>query len=50
METLFGRRKDIQDIDMNSQLKNCVVIARDGVNAENAGAVFCHLTGDEQVF
>ena len=35
---------------MNSELKNGVIIAKDGVNAENAGAVFCHLTGDEPVF
>jgi len=26
------------------------VIAKDGVNAENAGAVFCHLAGDESFF
>jgi len=26
------------------------VIARDGVNAENAGAIFCHHVGDERFF
>ena len=34
-------------IDANSKLKNSMVIAKDGANAE---AAFCHLTGDEPVF
>ena len=27
-----------------------VVITMDGVNAENAGAIFCHLAGDKSFF
>jgi len=32
------------------RIRKLVVITMDGVNAENAGAIFCHITGDERFF
>ena len=39
--------KDVQYIDVHDEVKNSVVFTLDGVYAENAGAIFCHLIGGE---
>jgi len=40
----------MQEIGAHGELEKLVVITMEGVNAENAGAVFCHLAGDERFF
>ena len=50
LDKLVKCEKDVQNIDVHSEAKNSVVFTMDGVYAENAGAIFCHLIGDEPIF
>ena len=40
----------MQEIDVHGEIKNTVVIAMDGEYAGNAGAISCHLIGEERIF
>jgi len=50
LEKLVKCEKDVQHIDVHGKAEKFVVFTMDGVYAENAGAIFCHLIGDETFF
>ena len=50
LETSVEREKDVQHIDAHGEFEKLMVTYRDVGNAENAGAVFGHLIGDESFF
>jgi len=50
LETAVGREKDMQGIGVHGESEKLVVYAMDGVYAGNAGAIPCHLIGDESFF
>jgi REP element-mobilizing transposase RayT len=50
LETTVGRTKVVQVLDVHGRFKKFVVTYMDVGNAENAGAIFCHLVGDENFF
>ena len=50
LEKSVEREKDMQEIDVHGEIKITVVIAMDGEYAGNAGAISCHLIGEERIF
>ena len=50
LETAVGREKDVHDIDVHGEYEKLVVTYMDVGYADNAGAITCHLIGDERFF
>ena len=50
LETAVGRVKDLQIIDVHGKYEKLVVTYMDVGYADNAGAITCHLIGDERFF
>ena len=50
LETAVGREKDVHGIDVHGEYEKLMVTYMDVGYADNAGAITCHLIGDERFF